>query len=248
VASVPPLTPMAALRWSVVRPIVDALGPRRVLEVGCGQGSFGARLAARADYVGVEPDEKSFLVARERIERHGGTVLHGLAGEIPGDRQFDLVCAFEVIEHLEHDGAALADWAGRVRPGGALLVSVPAWPQRFGPMDGLVGHYRRYRPEDVDDALADAGCTDVRHTLYGWPLGYVLEAVRNRIAVKRGMDDEGTATDEDTMADRSATSGRLFQPRQVAGAAVRMAVAPFAGAQKLRPGTGTGLVAVGTVR
>jgi SAM-dependent methyltransferase len=236
---------MASLRWAVVRPLLDELGPRSVFEVGCGQGSFGSRIAERSRYTGVEPDEQSYLVARERIERFGGTVIHGMSDLVPGDGQFDMVCAFEVLEHIEDDTASLRDWMTRVRPGGSVLVSVPAWPDRFTKMDELVGHYRRYRPEDIDRVLTEAGCVDVRHQLYGWPLGYALESVRVRIAERRGVASEDGGAGG--MAERSATSGRLFQPKKAAGAVVRVGTAPFSVLQKSRPNTGTGLVAVGRV-
>jgi SAM-dependent methyltransferase len=238
VSAAPPLSPMATLRWSVVRGILKQLQPRRVLEIGCGQGGFGARLATRYEYVGVEPDEQSSTVARDRIEPVGGQVLYGTSDLIPEDDRFDLVCAFEVIAHLEDDADALVDWSSRVAPGGAILVSVPAWPVRYGPMDKLVGHYRRYTPEQLDEVLRKTGATDVWHVLYGWPLGYLLEAVRNRIAQRRG-----TAS-EDSMQARSATSGRLLQPKRAAGAVVGTGVAPFTVVQRLRPTTGTGAVGV----
>jgi SAM-dependent methyltransferase len=234
----PPLTPMGSLRWSVVRGLIDELRPGTVLEVGCGQGGFGARLARRAEYVGCEPDAESYAVARERIEPLGGVVLAGTP-DLVGDRTFDLVCAFEVLEHLEDDAGALASWAGHVGPGGALVVSVPAWPDRFGAMDELVGHYRRYTPEQLDGLVLKAGCAEVRHVLYGWPLGFALEAARERIARRR------SGARESTMAARSATSGRLFQPKRLAGPAVRAATAPFTVLSRLRPTAGTGLVAVG---
>jgi SAM-dependent methyltransferase len=230
---------MATLRWAVVAPIVTDLAPRRVFEIGCGQGAFGARLASMADYVGVEPDARSCAVAEQRVAPLGGTVINGLSDDVPSDAQFDLICAFEVLEHLEHDVDALADWMGRLRPGGTVVVSVPAWPERFTEMDELVGHFRRYRPADIDGVLSKAGCVDVRHQLYGWPLGYALEAIRVRIARRKG------AADEDGMAARSAGSGRLFQPKRAAGTLVRVGAAPFSAVQKLRPATGTGLVAVG---
>jgi SAM-dependent methyltransferase len=234
----PPLTPMGTLRWSVVRRLLDEIRPATVLELGCGQGGFGARLAERSRYVGCEPDAESCAVAQRRIEPLGGQVLHGTS-ELVGDRTFDLVCAFEVLEHIEDDAGTLASWAEHLGPGGALVVSVPAWPDRFGPMDEVVGHYRRYTPEQLGGLLLKAGCAEVRHVLYGWPLGFALEAARNRIARQR---DDANAN---SMAARSATSGRLFQPKRLAGAAVRAATGPFTVVQRLRPTVGTGLVAVG---
>jgi hypothetical protein len=103
-------------------------------------------------------------------------------------------------------------------------------------MDRHVGHYRRYTPEGLADALLATGFTPVDGVLYGWPLVYALEAVRNRIALRRGF------VADESMADRSAKSGRLLQPTRLAGPAVRLGVAPFVLAQRLQPDRGTGLV------
>ena len=102
----------------------------------------------------------------------------------PG-RTFDLVCAFEVLEHIEDDETALRDWVRLIRPGGHLLLSVPADPSRFGPMDEHAGHFRRYSVDRLTALAENVGLVDVRATVYGWPLGYALEAVRNRLDARR---------------------------------------------------------------
>jgi len=58
----PPLTPRAWLRYDVVSRLLDGIPTRTVLEIGCGQGSMGARLAARGRYLGVEPDQASRMI------------------------------------------------------------------------------------------------------------------------------------------------------------------------------------------
>ena len=115
------------------------------LEVGCGQGGFGARLAQRYHYVGVEPDATSCTVAQARVAAAGGVgeVRHGDLSVVKPDETFDLVVAFEVIEHIEDDVTALAEWVSHLRPGGWLVLSTPAWQKRFGPADEMVGHFRR---------------------------------------------------------------------------------------------------------
>lgn len=240
----PPLTPMANLRWHVVKRALAEIRPATILEIGCGQGSAGARLAAMAPtYLGVEPDERSSSVARSRVEPLGGTVITGDHTAVPAGTTYDLVCAFEVLEHIEDDKAALHDWAEFVRPGGHLLLSVPAWQDRFGPMDELVGHFRRYSPAELRDRLSNAALEPTHVQLYGWPLGYALEAVRNRIAKRRG-----TASEDASVEARTAGSGRLLQPKALVGGAVRVATVPFQQAQRLVPKRGTGIVAVAVRR
>lgn len=237
--SLPPLTPYAHLRWDVVRRLIPA-ERSRILEVGCGQGAVAVRLAARHDYTGTELDEASLDVARRRLAAADvrAELVHGPLESLPDDAPFDVVCAFEVLEHIEEDEKALAEWAARLRPGGLLLLSTPAWQSRFGPMDEAVGHFRRYDPGALRDRLAGAGLTDVGLRLYGMPLGYALEAVRNRIAAGGSLNEDGS------VADRTARSGRLFQPSTaVVGAAIGLGTLPFRLAQRAFPRTGTGLVA-----
>jgi SAM-dependent methyltransferase len=236
----PPLAPRAWLRYDLVDRMVTALRPATVLEIGCGQGSMGARLAGRADYLAVEPDPVSFAVAQERISAAGGKVLNADHTAVPAGATYDLVCAFEVLEHLADDAGALADWVRLVAPGGHLMLSVPAFQDRFGPMDTRVGHYRRYEPAQLAALLTAAGLTDPDVRVYGWPLGYALEAVRNR------MDARHLAA-ETSPEERTAASGRHQQPgRRAVGRAIEAATLPFRYLQRLAPVRGTGLVAVAT--
>lgn len=237
-----PLAPRAWLRYDIVQRTIPA-GVRTVLEIGCGRGSFGARLAQRYDYLGVEPDDDSYAVARDRLRAAGAGEVRNIPSAELGDRRFDLVCAFEVLEHIEDDAAALKEWSGHVRPGGWLLLSVPADQDRFGPFDTLVGHFRRYGPGDLAARLEGAGLTDVAVHRYSYPLGHALDAVRNVLGQRK------LAADTASVAARTAASGRTFQPGGlVMGSVNRVGTAPFRRMQRLFPGKGTGLVALARVR
>ena len=119
-------------------------------------GAIGARLASRYRYTAVELDPEAAAIAHRRIAPLGGTVLCGDESLLPSGESFDLVCAFEVLEHIENDRAALLTWRNRVREGGWLLLSVPAHQCRFGPHDRLVGHFRRYDREGMNELLTQA--------------------------------------------------------------------------------------------
>jgi SAM-dependent methyltransferase len=222
----------------MVRPQVQRLRPASLLELGCGGGAFGTGLVQLTPaYTAVEPDETSWRLAYERITPLGGTVIHGDHTKAP-EPNYDLVCAFEVLEHIADDEAALADWAPLVRPGGHILLSTPAVPERMGAWDEAVGHFRRYSPEQISVRLRDAGFVDPWVHCYGWPIGYVLEGVRNRVATRRRM---GFGTIEE----RTGSSGRQLQPRKrITGAAVRAATAPFELLQRAAPTRGIALVAL----
>lgn len=250
--TLPSLTPNAWLRWDVVSRLLPPAA-QTVLEIGCGQGSMGTRIAATTDYLGVEPDPASCAVAQSRIAALGrGEVRLGLMDDVvePG-RTFDLVCSFEVIEHIEDDVTALKGWVERVRPGGWVLLSTPAFAHRYGPSDAMVGHFRRYDPPVFGRLLRDAGLVDEQVIVYGAGLGNVLENARNVIGARR-LRKAGkpvpkgspAGLDAATMAELTSGSGRLFQPPAAAGTAVKYATAPFRALQRRFPERGTGLVAL----
>jgi SAM-dependent methyltransferase len=248
------LAPRAALRWAAITPLLRQLRPDSILEIGCGQGSVGARLAGHGSYLGIEPNDQSYASAARRVTAVGGRVLHCADADLPAGTRADLVCAFEVLEHIEDDVCAARRWLSRVNPGGHLLLSVPADPAAFGPWDVLVGHYRRYSRADLERVLAAAGATAPLVWHYGWPLGGILDTGRDRVA-RRRLDRDAAprrATlptgpaggPEDEQAARTAGSGRLLQPGPLLAPLIRAWVAPFSLLQRRFPDRGTGLLAL----
>lgn len=234
----PPLTLSAWLRYDLIeRTLARLAAVESVLEIGAGEGALGARLAARYDYTGIEPDPGACAKARERIEPGGGRVVCGDLEQL-GPATFDLVCAFEVLEHIADDGAALRAWWGRLRPGGRLMLTVPPFQGRFGAADRRVGHIRRYEPGDLVATLRTAGFVDVEAVLFGFPFGRGLEAARNLLA--RAAPAEGSAEE------RSAGSGRWLQPPDRLGALTYAAALPARLSQRPFIGSrwGSGLFAL----
>jgi len=254
----PALTPNAWLRYDVVSRLLPA-DARTILEIGCGGGGFASRLARDLDYLGVEPDGDSFTTAKQRLAELGrGEVRHGLSFDVvEPERRFDLVCAFEVLEHLADEEAAVRGFAGHLVPGGHLLLSVPAFQERFGRADVYAGHFRRYSPASMTDLLTRCGLTDVKVVVYGVPLGYVLEHGRNFLLGRRldrdapqagGASDHFTPTKTaapEVMQERTAGSGRVLQPKEWMAPLTQAGTAPFRLVQRLFPTKGTGLVARG---
>jgi SAM-dependent methyltransferase len=230
----PPLSLHAWLRYDAIQKLLPE-GVERVLEVGAGQGSVGALLVGRYDYFGLEPDAASFAVAARRVgderivQRDDETFVTA--------EPFDLVCAFEVLEHLEDDVAALRRWRRFLRPGGWALVSVPAGRDRMGAADRRAGHLRRYDRVDLEIVLMKAGFIDPTVLAYGFPLGHLLEAGRNVVA----RDDARDAT----VSERTAASGRWLQPPDWAARATQVASLPFRLLQRpfAAGSLGTGFVA-----
>lgn len=232
----PPLTTMARLRQPFIDAAVRKVRPRSILEVGAGQGATGVRLASHAPYVGVEPDMSSAAVAASRLARiENADFRMGGIERVGNDERFDLLCAFEVLEHIEDDVAAMREWMSHLGPEGHVLISVPAHARRFGPSDVAVGHFRRYDAVDIERLCASVGLEIVERRTYGAIGGHVLESVRNVVIRRRG----GNVADDAAPETKSAGSGRLFQPTTRAGgvltalvaAPMRVAQRPFAAGQ-----------------
>ena len=244
--TLPPLAPNPRLRWDAIEPyLADLPGDARILELGSGGGAVATRLARLGTYVGVEPDEQSLALARSRLLPPAKVVpsiddvnLH----------DFDLLCSFEVLEHLEDDLGELRRWLTRVRPSGTVIVSVPAHRHRFATHDKIVGHFRRYDPADLARLLRDAGLVDIEVHAYGFPLGYPLEWIRNILAVG---DARRLRSPEPTdLSELTARSGRLRQPRAWMSLMIDIATWPFRMLQRANPSRhlGTGLIGRARVR
>lgn len=226
------------MRYDVIHRVLgDLHDVHSLLEIGPGTGALGARLADRYEYTAVEPDPASAAAAKAEIGDRG-RIIEGDITSLDPVPSFDLIGAFEVLEHLEDDTAALQDWVTRLRPGGWILLSVPAFQKRFGDWDVLAGHYRRYERAQLEDLMAEAGLGEIRLWTTGFPIGYLLEGVRHRIASR--MDKT------ENMEEKTAASGRLLQPMDRFGLLTwglalpfRMAQRPFADSEM-----GIGLVAL----
>jgi SAM-dependent methyltransferase len=232
----PPLALNAWLRFDAIqRAFAGIPYGATVLEVGAGEGAVAARLSKHYDVLAIEPDPQSAKIARERITAAGGRFRQCCSSDLPGD-QFSVVCAFEVLEHMKDDRAALTEWVSHLAPGGWLILSVPAFEARFGAWDTRAGHYRRYEPASLQQLLAGAGLRDTRIWVTGFPLGNGLEQARNLIGRLR--------TNRGTSQERTLASGRAYQPPAALGFATAALSIPFRLMQRPFSQTrlGTGLV------
>ena len=143
------------------------LGPlndgRRVLDVGCGTGTMLGYLARYGEAEGVDADEQAVRFCRARgLDR----VQHVANGSLPfADATFDLVTALDVVEHVDDDAAILSELRRVLRPGGTLLLSVPAYRWMWGPQDEISHHKRRYVATELRGRLEQAEF-DVRRLTY----------------------------------------------------------------------------------
>jgi SAM-dependent methyltransferase len=143
-------------RW-LVGLVAPYLGDRPI-ELGSGIGDYAAELAAgRAAYTATEPDPDRFAVLAERFADDPVVRVRRLG--LPTDQTGDHSAAvmLNVLEHIDDDVAALRSVAGLVRPGGAVVVFVPAFQAAMSRFDRLIGHHRRYTRRTLGEALTAAG-------------------------------------------------------------------------------------------
>jgi SAM-dependent methyltransferase len=156
----------AFTRW-VLSEISPWLG-QRVLEVGCGIGTYTAEMAVGARKIVAMDMERAFVdEAVRRLGQHPNVrLICGDATEAdalkPNDEAFDTVVLLDVLEHIEDDVALLAGLRARLAPGGHLVLKVPAMPSLYSPMDEAIGHWRRYDKKVLIEVISRAGLEVVR--------------------------------------------------------------------------------------
>ena len=135
----------------------------RVLDVGCGMGdNIRSILRTQNAFIGLEFAERTAKAANRLLARRAN-ILRGSADGIPfRNDEFDLVLCIEVLEHIEKDYDGCREIARVLKPGGALILSLPYrhwFPSYFRGM----GHLRHYTRTDVEKIVRDAGLTVTNH-------------------------------------------------------------------------------------
>jgi len=150
-----------------------------VLDVGCGAGTHLAWLGERfagARRVGIDLERAPLRFCRDD---GGHRVCQADAARLPfASGSFDLVTALDALEHVEDDAAALRECLRVLRPGGALLASVPAFRSLWGSVDELGHHHRRYRRRELRARIEAAGFEVALERYFNFLLFAPIAAVR----------------------------------------------------------------------
>ena len=162
--------------------LLERLGvkpPARVADVGCGWGTTLEALEHRGYQTAGVDISRQTLEKLDRPERllYSADLSRDLPPEASG---FDAVLALDVIEHIDDDGDAVSKLEQLARPGGVVIVSVPALPEFFTEFDEIQGHRRRYLPETLRAAFQDSGLVVERIFWWGQWLVPMLRRQRNK--------------------------------------------------------------------
>ena len=162
----------------------------RILEIGCGTGHNLEMLQGFGRADGIEIDPAARAVAERRLGRPiGSAPLPELTGVEDG--AYDMVALLDVLEHVEEDQAALVSIARKLKPGGRILITVPAHPWMWSAHDEVNHHKRRYTRKTLNTVIADAG---LKVELLSWfnSLLFPLAAaarIAGRFTGKQDSDD-----------------------------------------------------------
>jgi SAM-dependent methyltransferase len=165
-----------------------ALPPEpRILEIGCGTGH---NLAMLARFGRVEIDPAARAIASSRL---GQAVHDAPLPDLEGvpEEAYDLIALLDVLEHVEADRDALRGIARRLRPGGRILLTVPAHPWMWSSHDVANHHKRRYTKATFKTAISDAGLKLETLTYFNSVLFPLAAAARvtARLAKREGSGD-----------------------------------------------------------
>ena len=141
---------------AALRALPDFAAIHKVLEVGCGTGVVLAelqRIFPAGHVVGMDLFEEGLGFARRRFH---GPLIQGDVLRYEFAEPFDLIGAFDVIEHLDDDSAILQRLWQQLRPGGYLMVTVPAHPGLWSYFDEVAHHRRRYTRTELREKLTAA--------------------------------------------------------------------------------------------
>jgi SAM-dependent methyltransferase len=143
-------------------PLISALLPAAPLRLEIGPGLRPRLPIAGTHFIDISPPVIEQLNASGGIARAGEiTALHF------SDEKFDLVTAFDVVEHVEDDRRVFAELTRVLKKTGRLIFSVPLHPAHWSTFDDYVGHARRYTPAALQELLASHGLVVEKSVVFG---------------------------------------------------------------------------------
>lgn len=143
---------LADLMARVIRPAPAA----RILEVGCGTGHNFDMLGRFGTVEAIEIDDGARALAEQRL---GRTIMTAPLPALDGvaDGTYDVIALLDVLEHISDDVTSLQSLKRKLKPGGKILLTVPANPWMWSAHDLAHHHHRRYTQKSLNSVIARAG-------------------------------------------------------------------------------------------
>lgn len=194
---------------NLYRMVGARLGPGRTLDVGCGGGGMVSWLLDQGeDAWGIDQSPHTVEAAKGHLTRRGHDPARvsndDLRDWLDRGELVDNVISMDCLEHVADDRGLMANMVAITRPGGRLVITVPALMAVYGPRDEAIGHHRRYHKGDLERLLADlpVEVEDLRYwNLLGVPPAFLYARI-----LKAPLQ-EGFRYGEPTLAKRALRKG-----------------------------------------
>lgn len=158
--------PAQEYRRQLITAAMERVGaPRRLLDIGSGQGDLMVELARKwptAELVGLELSEEGIRISGEKVPAARFFAVDLTADAVPDDvvDWADVAVCSEVLEHVDDPARFMANALRGVAPGGRVVITVPGGPRTH--FDRFIGHRRHFTPAALRRVLVDAGL-EVEH-------------------------------------------------------------------------------------
>ncbi len=156
---------------------------KSLLEVGCDDGRLLLKLNKKYACTGIEPDKNAVNTAK----KNKLNVFIGKAETFKLKEKFDVILLLDVLEHTKDDSKSLQNSIDHLKPGGIVIITVPALMALWSEHDKVLGHFRRYRRNQLSALLAKNGL-EIEFISY-WnflllPLTFLFQKLGSRNSAK----------------------------------------------------------------
>ncbi len=142
---------------NILNHYIGKSGEIKILEIGCGSGGNLDFLSKYGDLSAIELNDDARIHAKSK---NICKVAYGkLPNDIPFDEKFDIICLFDVLEHIEEDDLSLQTIYKYLKKGGKVIITVPAFMFLWSNHDVLSHHKRRYSKSKINNMLRYTGFT-----------------------------------------------------------------------------------------
>ena len=206
----------------------------RMLDAGCGTGQMTKLLEQYGEAVGLEIAPEAIEFAQKRGVKN---LIQGSITDPPfAAGSFDLVLSLDVIEHVDNDVQIIDSLFDIVKPGGHLIVTVPAFKSLWSQHDEINHHKRRYRVKEVERMLGDAGFVVTQATYCNsllFPAVFAMRKGKTWMRKVKGSDKNG-----------EPESDLAFYPKPVNEALYKIVTTETDLLKKFHPPFGVSILAV----